>query len=66
MAIHLTKTNNFDLATDIAEMLNCLNLPGSNNFLTNVELTLRLTRAVIRYFYICIAENGKLYKSLSL
>ncbi|XP_058797109.1 integrator complex subunit 5 [Phymastichus coffea] len=61
MSVYLTKTNNYDLANDIAEMLNCLD-PPNNNFPANVELTLRLTRAVIRYFFICIAENDIIKK----
>lgn len=59
ISIYLTKTNNFNLANEIAEMLNCLDPPNANNFPANVELTLRLTRAVIRYFFICIPENGR-------
>ncbi|XP_008210247.1 integrator complex subunit 5 [Nasonia vitripennis] len=62
MAICLMKTNNFDLASDIAELLNCLNPPDSTNFPANVELTLRLTKAIIRYFFICIAEDDIIKK----
>ncbi|KAJ8666827.1 hypothetical protein QAD02_008489 [Eretmocerus hayati] len=57
MSVYLYKTQDFDLADDIAGMLNCLQPPNNDDFSTNVELTLRLTRAVIRYFFICISKN---------
>lgn len=54
----LTKTYDFDLANDIVKMLDLFSAPEQNNFLPNVELTLKLTRAVIQYFFLCIAEEG--------
>lgn len=62
MSIHLAKTSNFDLASDIAEVLSRLSMPENNSSPVNVELALRLTRASIRYFYICISENDILKK----
>lgn len=55
----LTKTYDFDLANDIVKMLDLFSAPEQNNFLPNVELTLKLTRAVIQYFFLCIAEEGR-------
>jgi hypothetical protein len=66
MTMYLMKTNNVDFASDIAEMLDCLNPPNNNNFPANVELILRLTRAIIRFFFICIAENGNINTTIIL
>lgn len=56
----LTKTNDFELANDIAKMLDLFSTPEKDNYLPNVELTLKLTRAIIQYFFLCIAEDGNL------
>ncbi|CAK9817794.1 Integrator complex subunit 5 [Anthophora plagiata] len=53
----LTKTTDFNLANDIAKMLDLFSMPEKDNFMPNVELTLKLTRAVIQYFFLCIAED---------
>lgn len=60
----LTKTTDFDLANDIAKMLDLFSMPEKDNFSPNVELTLKLTRAVIQYFFLCITEDGKYSVSL--
>lgn len=52
----LTKTVDFDLANDIAKMLDLFCMPEKDNFSPNVELTLKLTRAVIQYLFLCMAE----------
>lgn len=62
MSIHLIKTSDFDLATDIAGILNCLSTSDNNNCPANVELALKLTRAAIHYFYLCISENDIINK----
>ncbi|XP_043602647.1 integrator complex subunit 5 isoform X1 [Bombus pyrosoma] len=54
----LTKTTDFDLANDIAKMLDLFSMPEKDNFSPNVELTLKLTRAVIQYFFLCITEDN--------
>lgn len=53
----LTKTTDFNLANDIAKMLDLFSMSEKDNFMPNVELTLKLTRAIIQYFFLCIAEN---------
>ncbi|KAK1117511.1 hypothetical protein K0M31_016544 [Melipona bicolor] len=53
----LTKTTDFDLANDIAKMLDLFSMPEKDNFIPNVELTLKLTRAVIQYFFLCIEKD---------
>lgn len=54
----LSKTSDFDLANDMMKMLDLFSGPEQDNFIPNVELTLKLTRAVIRYFFLCMAEEG--------
>lgn len=54
----LTKTTDFNLANDIAKMLDLFSMSEKDNFMPNIELTLKLTRAIIQYFFLCIAENG--------
>ncbi|XP_076653027.1 integrator complex subunit 5 omd [Halictus rubicundus] len=58
----LTKTYDFALANDIVQMLDLFSAPEENNFLPNVELTLKLTRAVIQYFFLCVAEEDIISK----
>ncbi|XP_076236302.1 integrator complex subunit 5 omd isoform X2 [Calliopsis andreniformis] len=53
----LTKTSDFDLANDIVKMLDLFSSPEQDNFIPNVELILKLTRAVIQYFFLCIAQE---------
>ena len=53
----LSKTSDFDLANDMVKMLDLFSGPEQDNFIPNVELTLKLTRAVIRYFFLCMAEE---------
>ncbi|XP_076684692.1 integrator complex subunit 5 omd isoform X3 [Andrena cerasifolii] len=53
----LSKTSDFDLANDMVRMLDLFSGPEQDNFIPNVELTLKLTRAVIRYFFLCMAEE---------
>ena len=54
----LIKTEEFSLANDIAEMLDSLTSFESDHYVPSVELTLKMTRAIIRYFFICISEDG--------
>ncbi|XP_035740370.1 integrator complex subunit 5-like [Vespa mandarinia] len=58
----LTKTDNFDLANDIAIMLDLLSMPGKDYFVPNIELTLKLVKAVLQYFFLCIAEEDIIKK----
>ncbi|XP_076180595.1 integrator complex subunit 5 omd isoform X2 [Ptiloglossa arizonensis] len=62
----LTKTNDFELANDIAKMLDLFSTPEKDNYLPNVELTLKLTRAIIQYFFLCIAEDDITKKQQSV
>ncbi|CAL7942676.1 unnamed protein product [Xylocopa violacea] len=62
----LTKTTDFDLANDIAKMLHLFSMPEKDNFTPNVELTLKLTRAVIQYFFLCIATDDITKKQQSV
>lgn len=55
----LMRTDDFDLANDIAVLLDLLSTPEKDHIL-NVELMLRLTRALIHYFFLCIVQTGKL------
>lgn len=55
---YLRKSQNFFLASNIVEMLKFLNFTRKD-LSTDVELTLKLTRAVLHYFDMCIIENGK-------
>ncbi|XP_043477683.1 integrator complex subunit 5 [Leptopilina heterotoma] len=58
----LLKTDDFSLANDIACMLDCLTPFENDHYLPSVELTLKLTRAIIRYFFLCIAEDDVIIK----
>ncbi|XP_014211937.1 integrator complex subunit 5 [Copidosoma floridanum] len=53
---YLNKTNDFDLASDIVEILSNLEL-SKDGYSTEVEVILKLTKAAIRYFDMCLAEN---------
>ncbi|EFN88542.1 Integrator complex subunit 5 [Harpegnathos saltator] len=57
----LSKATDFDLATDIAVLLDLLSTPEKDHTL-NVELMLRLTRAFIHYFYLCIEQTDIIKK----
>ncbi|XP_032683314.1 integrator complex subunit 5 isoform X1 [Odontomachus brunneus] len=52
----LSKTDDFDLATDIVILLDLLSTPEKDQMLY-VELMLRLTRAFIHYFFLCIVQT---------
>lgn len=54
----LINTSDFDIANDIAKMLDLFSSPEQDNFIPNVKLALKLAKAVIRYFFLCIAEEG--------
>lgn len=54
----LMRTSDFNLANDIAKLLDLFSMPEKDHFAPNIELTLKLTRAIIQYFFLCIAENG--------
>lgn len=53
----LSKADNFDLATDIVLVLDLMSALEKDHIL-DVELMLRLTRAFIHYFFLCIAQTG--------
>lgn len=42
-------------------MLDLLSMPGKDYFVPNIELTLKLVKAVLQYFFLCIAEEGNLF-----
>ncbi|XP_033223352.1 integrator complex subunit 5 isoform X2 [Belonocnema kinseyi] len=58
----LIKTEEFSLANDIAGMLDCLGPFESDHYFPSVELTLKMTRAIIKYFFICIEEDDVINK----
>lgn len=62
MSTYFAETNNFQIASNFAEIFNSLSTFKVNNFTSNVELTLKLTRAIIRFFFFCIAEKDILKK----
>lgn len=53
----LMKTDDPKLAHDIANTLSLLNSRDKNKFILSVDLTLKLTRTIVRYFFICIKEE---------
>ncbi|XP_020294482.1 integrator complex subunit 5 isoform X2 [Pseudomyrmex gracilis] len=57
----LTKTDNFDLANNIVTLLDLLGTPEKDHNL-NVELVLKLTKAVTQYFFLCITEHDIIRK----
>lgn len=61
IAILLMKSNNINLTHDIAETLNFLNIT-ENNYIPSVDLTLKLIRSVVRYFFVCIKEDNLIKK----
>ncbi|XP_012270853.1 integrator complex subunit 5 [Orussus abietinus] len=58
----LMKTDDIDLANDIIEMLGLLGSSDVDHFVPSVQLTLQLTRAITRYFFICIQRNDMIKK----
>lgn len=55
----LTKTDDFDLATDIITLLDLLSTSDKDHTF-NVELMLKMTTAIIQYFFLCITQTGNL------
>jgi len=53
------KSNDFDLATDIVTLLDLLSTSDKDHVF-HVELMLKMTTAVIQYFFFCITETGNL------
>lgn len=53
----LMKIDDFDLANNIAVLLDLLSIFEKDHIL-HVELMLRLTRALVHYFFLCIAQTG--------
>ncbi|XP_043288264.1 integrator complex subunit 5 [Venturia canescens] len=53
----LMKTDDFELANDIAETLDLLSFSEKSSHPSSVQLTLKVTRSIIRYFFICIREE---------
>ena len=60
IATFLMKTDNFDLANDIAMTIDSLGPPTGERHLNNqgCAVKLKLTRAMLRFFFICIAQDG--------
>ena len=55
----LMKTDDFQLANDIAETLDLLSFADKSSQPQTVQITLKVTRSIIRYFFICIREEGE-------
>lgn len=53
----LMRNDDFDLANDIVILLDLLSTSEKDHTL-DVELMLKLTRAIIQYFFSCIAQTG--------
>lgn len=53
----LMRNDDFDLANDIVILLDLLSTSEKDHML-DVELMLKLTRAIIQYFFSCIAQTG--------
>lgn len=53
----LMRNDDFDLANDIVILLDLLSTSEKDHIL-DVELMLKLTRAIIQYFFSCIAQTG--------
>lgn len=53
----LMRNDDFDLANDIVSLLDLLSTPEKDHVL-DVELMLKLTRAIIQYFFSCISQTG--------
>lgn len=62
MSTYFAETNNFYIASNFADIFNSLSSLKSSNFSINVELTLKLTRAIIRFFFFCIAKEDVIKK----
>lgn len=62
----LMKTDDFQLANDIAETLDLLSAAETCPQPHSVQLTLKLTRAIIRYFFVCIREEGMYFSQYQL
>ncbi|XP_063988292.1 integrator complex subunit 5 [Diachasmimorpha longicaudata] len=58
----LMKTNDLVLTHDIVETLDILTMNDSDKYTHSINLVLRLTRAVVRYFFICIQEENDIKK----
>ncbi|KAL0106307.1 hypothetical protein PUN28_016197 [Cardiocondyla obscurior] len=56
----LMKNDDFDLANDIVTLLYLLSSPKKDQF--DVELMLKLTRAIIQYFFSCIVQTDIIKK----
>ncbi|XP_008547533.1 integrator complex subunit 5 [Microplitis demolitor] len=62
IATLMMKCEDTELAHDIAKTLDLLHTTEQSTYIYSLDLTLKLTRAVIRYFFICIAENSIIKK----
>ncbi|KAK0086015.1 hypothetical protein PV325_004038 [Microctonus aethiopoides] len=58
----LMKTEDYQLTHDIIKTLDLLNTNDKKEYIHSVDLVLKLTRAVVRYFFICIEEDNTLKK----
>ncbi|XP_018404264.1 PREDICTED: integrator complex subunit 5 [Cyphomyrmex costatus] len=57
----LMKSDDFDLANDIITLLDLLSISEKDHVL-DMELMLKLTRAIIQYFFLCIAQTDIMKK----
>uniref|UniRef100_A0A0C9QQX7 INTS5 protein n=2 Tax=Fopius arisanus TaxID=64838 RepID=A0A0C9QQX7_9HYME len=58
----LMKTEDLLLTHDIVETLDHLSIQDKHQYTHSVDLLLRLTRAIVRYFFICIREEDVIRK----
>lgn len=54
----LMKTEDFPLTHDIIETLDLLTIHDKHKYTHSVDLILKLTRAIVRYFFVCIQEDN--------
>jgi len=53
----LMRSDDFNLANDVITLLDLLSTSEKDHIL-DIELMLKLTRAIIQYFFLCIAQTG--------
>lgn len=56
----LIKSEDFNLANDVVGVLDLLSFHENDCHALNIELMLKLTKAMSRYFFLCIKQDGEL------
>ncbi|XP_015116188.1 integrator complex subunit 5 [Diachasma alloeum] len=62
LASLLMKTDDLSLTHDIVETLDLLTMNDGAKYTHSVDLVLKLTRAIVRYFFVCIQEEDDIRK----